>query len=155
MGRLERPPYSYREDPAVPALPESPVILVMDGDCALCTRGARVIARADTSDRVRIATVNSKAGQALLNHYGLEPGDPWSWLALIEGRAHTGSHAIIAVGRQLAWPWPALAWFGGLVPPFLREPLYRWVARNRIRWFGRADMCAVPEPGLRRRLIEP
>jgi predicted DCC family thiol-disulfide oxidoreductase YuxK len=35
----------------------------------------------------------------------------------------------------------------------LRDGLYRLVARNRYRWFGRTDICAMPDPGVRKRLM--
>ena len=39
--------------------------------------------------------------------------------------------------------WRAAA-FGYALPKRLRDPLYRWVARNRYRWFGRRAQCFVP-----------
>lgn len=153
MARLDHAPYSWRDDRAVPRLPEDKIILVMDGNCALCSRGARTIASADKGDIIRITTIQSETGRALLEHFRLDPDDPWTWLALVEGCALTSSDAIIAVGKRLKAPWPWLATIGSLVPRFLREPAYRLVARNRIAWFGRAHLCSVPEPALRSRLI--
>lgn len=153
MARLDHRPFSWRDDPDVPAIPDDHVVLVMDGNCALCSRGARTIAGADLRDQVRITTVQSQTGRALLSHFGLDPDDPWSWLALVDGCALTSSDAILAVGRSLSGPWPLLARLGKWVPRVLREPAYRFVARNRIAWFGRADLCALSDPELQRRLI--
>jgi predicted DCC family thiol-disulfide oxidoreductase YuxK len=65
----------------------------MDGGCALCSWGARTIARHDKADVFRIATVQSETGEALLRRHDLDPGDPWSWLVIDGERALTGSDA--------------------------------------------------------------
>ncbi|MEM1314164.1 MAG: DUF393 domain-containing protein [Pseudomonadota bacterium] len=151
MRLADRPPFSYRDDPAVPPLPDRPVA-VMDGGCALCTTGARWIARLDRSGEIAIAPASGSAGAALLRHYGLDPEDPDSWLYLENGRALGGLEAIAALGRRVGGAGrllAALAW----PPERLRDALYRRIARNRLRLFGRADICATPDPELRARLL--
>ncbi|PWE17517.1 DUF393 domain-containing protein [Marinicauda salina] len=147
-------PYSFRDDPAVPDFPDDRVLLVVDGDCALCSWGARTVARGDPDDLFRITTVQSDLGGALLAHYGIDAGDPWTWLVVEDGIAKTSSDGVIAVGRRLAGFWGVLARIAGVFPKFLREPVYRFVARHRIRVFGPGDVCALPDPALRRRLID-
>ncbi|MFW5660149.1 MAG: thiol-disulfide oxidoreductase DCC family protein [Oceanicaulis sp.] len=125
----------------------------MDAECALCSWGARTIAANDHRDRFRIAPMQSALGRSLLIEHGLDPDDPSSWLLLKDGQAMTGARAVIAAGRRLAFPWSAIAALGACVPAALREPLYHHVARNRIRWFGKGDLCALPDPELKRRLL--
>ncbi|MEM6441119.1 MAG: DCC1-like thiol-disulfide oxidoreductase family protein [Pseudomonadota bacterium] len=151
MRLSDRPPYSYRDDPAVPPLPDGPVA-VMDGDCALCTFGARWIARLDRRGAISIAPASGRVGAALLGHYGLDPQDPDSWLFLDQGRGLGGLEAIAALGRRLGgagWLLAPLAW----PPEPLRDVLYRAVARRRRHLFGRADLCAAPDPRLQARLL--
>lgn len=137
------------------APPPGKLVLVMDGHCAVCSWGARTIAAHDADDMFRIAPLQGALGRSLLITHGLDPDDPESWLLLRDGEALTGAGAVIAAGRRLSMPWRALAWLGACVPGPLREPVYRVLARNRINWFGRADLCAMPDPALQRRLISP
>ena len=74
---------------------------------------------------------------------GLHPDDPNALLLLAGSSATTDSDAILRV----------LAGFGGiwrvsmglrLIPRTLRDPAYRWLARNRYRWFGRSEACWLP-----------
>jgi predicted DCC family thiol-disulfide oxidoreductase YuxK len=95
------PPYSYRNDPSVPHIPHDGPLTVMDGDCALCTIGARMIARLDKREEVRIATAQSALGAALLAHYGLDPEDPDTWLAIIDGKASTSLPAMTRLARHM------------------------------------------------------
>ena len=138
---------------AVPAFDDSRPIAFMDGECALCTGGARLISRFDRRSEIRICPTQSKLGQAVLRHYGLDPTDPDSWLFLSDGKATTSMDAIIRVGERMGGPG-RLA--GGLrvLPRSARDWLYRRIARNRYAVLGRTDMCAVPDKALQQRLMQ-
>lgn len=145
--------FSCRDDDTVPAFDDDGPVVVMDGECALCTTGARLIARFDRRREFRICRVQSPLGQALFRHYGLEPGDPESWLYLAGGQAHTSLDALIRAGQRVGgagWLLQPLR----LLPRAAQDWVYRRLARNRYRLFGRTDMCAVPDPALRARLME-
>ncbi|MGB0410271.1 MAG: thiol-disulfide oxidoreductase DCC family protein, partial [Pikeienuella sp.] len=136
--------HSYRADPAVPSFDESRALVVMDAECALCCRGARLIAQADKAHEFQITTAQSPLGRALLVHYGLNPDDPESWLYLTDGRAFHSLDAIIRVGKRLGGPMRLWSVFAP-IPRGMQDWLYRRMARNRYR-FGRGDMCALPDP---------
>lgn len=148
---LERKAYSYRKDPAIPAFDDRGQIAIMDGDCALCSWGARTIARLDKSERFRICPVQSRTGDALVRHYGLDPMDPETWLFLEEGQAWSGMEAIIRIGERLGGAG-RLVTLLRILPRGLREWVYRRIAHNRYR-FGKSDMCATLDEKLRRRLM--
>ena len=66
-------------------------------------------------------------------------------MILLDGvRAHTRSSAALRVAAKLDQGWPLLAVFL-VIPRPLRDLVYRWVAGNRYRWFGKRDACYVPE----------
>jgi predicted DCC family thiol-disulfide oxidoreductase YuxK len=146
-----REAYSYRGDEAVPAFDDSGPIVFMDGECVLCTRGAQMIARRDRAGTFRICPIKSPLGRSVMNHYGLDADDPESWLYLVDGRAYTSLDAIIRVGRRLGG-WGRLLGALLVLPRPAQDWLYRRIALNRYL-AGRTDMCAVPDPALKRRLI--
>ena len=128
-------------------------IAVMDGTCALCCFGARMIHRLDRSGDIKICPIQSDRGRALLMENGLDPDDPATWLFIENGNVWTDLEAMIRVGersggfgRILSLLWVA--------PKPLRGWLYERIARNRYAMFGRSEMCEIPDPGLRARLIE-
>lgn len=147
-----RPPYSYRDDPAVPRFDDDGPLAIMDGDCALCATGARIIARLDRKRIFRIGRTQSPVGAALVRHYGLEPADPETWLFLKDGHAYAGMEAIIRIGACLGGAGRLLGAMR-VLPRAVREWIYRRIARNRF-WFGRTDICALPDKELRARLLE-
>lgn len=83
---------------------------------------------------------------------GLDADAPETWVYWDGARAHTHSDAIIELGRRLGGLARA-AELLRLLPRLWRDGIYLWVARNRYRWFGRAQLCAAPSPRLRARLL--
>lgn len=146
-------PYAYRADPDVPAFDDSGPVAFMDGQCVLCTFGARMIARFDSSHQIRICRVQTPLGQSMLAHYGLVLDDPESWLLLMDGKAYTSLDAMIHAGRIVGGIGLLLQPLK-LLPRPVQDWLYRRIARNRYALFGRTDMCAVPDPALRARLMD-
>jgi predicted DCC family thiol-disulfide oxidoreductase YuxK len=120
-------------------------VLVFDGVCVLCSRWVHFILKHDRGARIRLAPMQSPSGRELLAKFGLDPDDPLSLLYVIDGRGYQDSDAILRVLTSFGGAWHAAAVLR-VIPRFVRDPLYRWLARNRYRWFGRADQCLVPAP---------
>lgn len=144
-------PYSYRDDPAVPPFDDSRPVYVFDGECVLCSRGAAWLMRHDPAGRVRFTSARGPLGQALYVHYGL-PIDE-SYLLLDRGRLYTATDGFLHLFGVLGgwWRWLEV---GRLVPGAWRDAAYAVIARNRLRWFGRAEHCALLTPDQRAHLID-
>ncbi len=129
------------------------MILLFDGVCNLCQGSVRFVLERDRAGLFQFASLQSPKGKDLLEQHGL-PTDELSHMVLIEeGRAYIRSTAVLRTARRLSGLWPLLYAFI-LVPRFLRDPLYDWVASNRYRWFGRQDACMIPTPELRSRFLD-
>jgi predicted DCC family thiol-disulfide oxidoreductase YuxK len=152
MGAICGKTYSYREDSSVPRFDDSAPIAFMDGECALCTGVARFIARLDKRGEFRICPIQSALGQAIFQHYGLDFSNPESWLYLRGGNAFASLDAVIEAGNRLGGPARLLRAFTAMPQP-ARDWLYRRIARNRYAIFGRAEMCSIPDPSLKQRLL--
>lgn len=127
-------------------------IVVFDGACALCSGWVGFLLRHDRARRFRFAAMQGDTGRRLLAAHGLDPDDPMSFLLLDAAGATTDSDAIIAVLARLGGAW-RIARALSVVPRGLRDPLYRWLARNRYRWFGRKDACYLPTEADRDRFL--
>lgn len=128
-------------------------IVVFDGVCHLCNGWVQFLLRFDTRGVYRFASMQSETGHKLLKDHGLNPDDPSSFLLLREGRARTDSDAILDVLTGLGGPWRM---FGvlRLVPRALRNRIYRFIARNRYRLFGKREFCMMPTPEMATRFVD-
>jgi predicted DCC family thiol-disulfide oxidoreductase YuxK len=120
-------------------------VIVFDGVCLLCSRWVRFIVARDPKKRYRFAAMQSESGRKLLSTHGLDPDDPVSLLLFDGARPWTDTEAILRVVTRFGGAW-RLAALARVVPRALRDPLYRYLARRRYRWFGRLESCALPSP---------
>lgn len=136
-----------------PAENEHPVVL-FDGVCNLCNGTVQFVIRRDRAQRFRFAPLQSEAAARACAAAGVAaPGsEPGSMLLILGDRVVDRSTAALHIARRLPFPWPLFSVFL-LVPRFLRDLVYRFVARNRYRWFGKNESCMVPTPELRGRFL--
>ena len=127
-------------------------VVVMDATCALCSWGARMIHQMDRSGDIKIAPIQTETGAALMRKNGLDPLDPDSWLFIENGTVWRDFDAVIRVGERSGGVG-RLCSVLRLVPRPVRDWLYQRMARNRYTMFGRGDMCALPDPAFRARLL--
>ena len=127
-------------------------IVLFDGVCNLCNGSVQFLLRRDRRRRFRFAALQSAAGQALLQEYGLPTQILPTIVVLEGGQARVRSDAALHLARRLPWPWPALAVFR-ILPRPLRDALYTFVARHRYRWFGRTESCMLPTPDVADRFL--
>jgi predicted DCC family thiol-disulfide oxidoreductase YuxK len=123
-----------------------------DGVCALCNRFVRRLLRADRGRELRFAPLQGETARRLLPS---QPQDPahWSILYLDAGGLHARSDAVLRILARTKGPLRWLSLLLRAVPRFVRDALYRLVARRRYRWFGELPACPVPDPTVRDRML--
>lgn len=122
--------------------PTHPVIF-FDGVCNLCTGSVQFIIKHDPKQYFRFASLQSELGQQFLQQNGLSADTFDSFIVWENGKYYTESTAALRVARKLSGLWPALYAFI-LLPAFIRNSVYRLIARNRYRWFGKKEACWIP-----------
>ena len=127
-------------------------IVMFDGQCNLCNGSVKFIIRHDPRRRFRFVSLQSDSGRKIVEGHGRNPEDVDTILLLENGRLYERSTVALRVARALTVPWPLL-YALIVVPPPLRDLVYRWIARNRYRWFGKTDACMMPTPDMRARFL--
>ncbi len=122
-------------------------ILVYDGACVLCNGYITYMLKHDTYNRVVIAPLQSKMGSLLL-----KPEEDSVYL-LRMGKLYDQSDVGLRVAQFLPFPHN-LPYMFLLVPRKIRNLVYRWIARNRFRWFGRNDSCKLISIENRHKLLD-
>ncbi|ABF87232.1 conserved hypothetical protein [Myxococcus xanthus DK 1622] len=128
-------------------------VVLFDGVCNLCNGTVLFIIDRDPEARIRFTALQSQRAAALLAPHGVVPKEePDSFVLLQDGKLYERSTAALRVARMLKGPWRFLYAFI-VVPRPLRDLVYRIIARNRYRWFGREAQCRIPTPELRARFL--
>lgn len=127
-------------------------IIVFDALCVLCSANAQFVLRHDRRGHFRLASMQGEVGSALYRRFGIDPADPETLIVVERDHALRDSDAVLAIYAGLGWPWRMLGLFR-LVPRVLRDPVYRLVARNRYRLFGKRETCWVPSAEHQARIL--
>ena len=126
-------------------------ILFFDGVCGLCNRFVDLLLKSDSRDQFRYAPLQGDTAQRMLALQDRN-GDPQSFVLLENDKRYEQSGAVLLALRRLGGPWGLIATLY-VFPRPLRDFVYRIVARNRYRWFGRRDECRLPTPEERDRFL--
>ena len=128
------------------------MVIVFDGVCNLCNRWVRFLLPRDRSDVFQFAHCQSEYGGAVLDGLGETRDDP-STVVLIDGdKVHLRSTAVLRALAALGGVWRGMLLLL-IIPRPLRDTAYTFIARRRYRWFGRTELCVVPEPGWQERFL--
>jgi len=140
-------------------MPVSNPIVLYDGVCGLCNRSVQFLLKHDKDGRFRFASLQSNFAEKVLGRHGLDPKD-LDTVHVVENYDQPGervlqrSDAILRAGRELGGFWSASSSVARIVPRPLRDLVYRFVATNRYRVFGKYDTCMLPDPNQRSRFLD-
>lgn len=122
---------------------ENPII-IFDGVCNLCNGTVDFIVKRDKKKQFRFAALQSETGKKFLSDFQVKPNAD-SVVLIYQNKIFIESDAALEIARFLSFPWKFLAVFK-YFPKKFRDRIYRWIARNRYRWFGKCETCRIPTP---------
>jgi predicted DCC family thiol-disulfide oxidoreductase YuxK len=137
---------SRRMDSEIPSS-----IVFFDGVCNLCNGFVDFIVQRDHAHVLRFASLQGKTARERLGPGAGEK--PASVVFYENGLVTTESSAVIRVLTRLGGAWRVI-WLLKLIPSFVRDPIYRFIARNRYRWFGKRETCRLPSPEEKKLFLE-
>lgn len=116
-------------------------IILFDGVCNLCHGIVFFLRKRDKKGLFQFVAIQSEAGQTLLRPYAVTNEN--DTLYYLRGNACLQkSTAILYLLKDIGGGWkcfyPLI-----LVPVCIRDAVYRFVSRNRYRWFGRREGCTL------------
>lgn len=131
---------------------ETHKIILFDGVCNLCNGSVTFVIKRDSKNRFKYAALQSEAGQALIQKHHIDTEKTDSIILIDNDKAYIKSTAALRIAKNLSGGWPLLYVFI-IVPTFLRNWVYDWVARNRYTWFGKKESCMIPTPELKDKFL--
>ena len=115
-------------------------ILMFDGVCNLCSRLVQFINKRDKKAKLLFISLQSAYGQSLLRKFGL-PSDDFDTVVYIRGDKYfLKSSAILHILKELGGIWKLFIIFI-IIPGFIRDYIYKIIAKTRYKIFGRQDSC--------------
>lgn len=127
-------------------------IVLFDGVCNLCNASVQFIIKRDNDKRFKFASLQSDFAKQLFREKGFDTLGIDSIVLFEDGKFAVRSTAALKIARNLDGLW--FLFYGFIIlPAFLRDIVYDFIARNRYKWFGRKDSCAVPGPGMMDRFL--
>jgi predicted DCC family thiol-disulfide oxidoreductase YuxK len=136
-------------------LTETPAhnLVLFDGVCNLCNGAVQFIIKRDPQQKFRFASLQSAVAQQYIKSLSLTGPALYSIILIKKGRAYDRSSAVLEIARDLSGLWSTVYVFK-IIPAFIRDVLYSWVAKNRYRFFGKKDECMIPTADLKARFVE-
>lgn len=123
-------------------------IILFDGVCNLCNASIHFVIDRDKQKYFRYASLQSNTGETYLKKFGM-PANVFNSIVLVEGdKFYTRSTAALRIAKKMDGAWPILYAFI-IIPPFIRNAVYDYIAKNRYKWFGKEETCRIPTPELK------
>lgn len=127
-------------------------IILFDGVCNLCNGAVIYIIKRDKKNVFKFAALQSEIGAQLIAKFNIDTEIVDS-IILIDGeKQYEKSSAALYIAKHLSGAYPLLFGFM-VVPRFIRDSVYDYVAKNRYKWFGKKESCMIPTVELKEKFL--
>lgn len=139
----------------IDTVPKHKQLILFDGVCNLCNSSVVYTIIRDKNDVFLFAPLQSKIGEAIINEFNIDTTETDSIL-LYNPETRTvfsKSTAALKVAKSLSFPVNILSIFI-VIPSFIRNWVYDFIAKNRYKWYGRKESCMIPTPELKNKFLD-
>jgi len=135
------------------SLPENKKIVLFDGVCNLCSSAVQYIINHDKKDIFRFVALQSELGISICKYLGISFSKMDSIILYDPKTAYFyKSSAVIEIAKNFGGLWKLTPVFR-IVPIFISDRIYDYVAKNRYNWYGKKESCMIPTPELKAKFL--
>ena len=135
------------------SLPKNKKIILFDGVCHLCNASVEFVIQHDKKNVFRFVAIQSDLGTTIIKHIGIDSKNIDSIVLYEPGVAYYyKSNAALEIAKDLSGLFHYASLFR-IIPTFLRNPIYDYVAKNRYKWYGKQNSCMIPKPEIENRFL--
>lgn len=135
-------------------VPNNKSLILFDGVCNLCNSSVQYIIKHDKSNKFMFAPLQGATGKNIVEHYNIDTSKIDSIILYTPEKGIVyKSTAALKVAGKLGFPSNILSIFL-IVPAFIRNWVYDFIAKNRYIWYGKKDACMIPTPELRTKFLD-
>ena len=135
-------------------IPNNKQLILFDGVCNLCNSSVLYVIKRDKKDKFVFAPLQSDVGEEIIKKFNINTVNTDSILLYNpkKDRLTYKSTAALLVAKDLGFPTCILSIFL-IVPTFIRNWIYNYIAKNRYKWYGKKESCMIPTPELKSKFI--
>lgn len=135
-------------------IPENKALILFDGVCNLCSSSVQYVIERDKNNYFVFAALQSDLGQQIIKTYKIDHSKTDSILLYRKDKGvKSKSTAALLIAKHLKFPTKLLYPFI-ILPAFIRNMVYDFIAKNRYKWYGKKESCWIPTPGLKAKFLE-
>lgn len=135
-------------------IPKHKKLILFDGVCNLCNSSVQYVIKHDKKNQFMFTALQSDVGKEIITKYNIDTSKTDSILLYTpEKGVVSKSTAALKVAINLGFPQNIMGVFF-IVPPFIRNWVYDYIAKNRYKWYGKQESCWIPTPELKSKFLE-
>lgn len=134
-------------------LPKDKKIILFDGVCNLCDATVQYVIKKDVNDVFRFVAIQSELGQKIIDYIKVDTSQTDSIILYIPGMAYfVKADAAFNIAKDLGGLISFTSYLS-ILPNFIKNFGYDFVAKNRYKWYGKKDSCMIPTPELKSKFL--
>ena len=127
-------------------------IILFDGVCNLCNGAVNFVINRDPGNVFKFTPLQEKQGVLLLKKHAIDAKMLDSIVLIENGNVYIKSSAALRIAKKMSNLWP-LFFALLIIPRFMRDGVYDFIAKNRYKWFGKKEQCMIPTLGLKEKFL--
>jgi predicted DCC family thiol-disulfide oxidoreductase YuxK len=129
-------------------------LILFDGVCNLCNTSVQYVIKHDKKNSFMFTALQSDIGQQIIKDYNIDTSKTDSILLYTpQTGVVSKSTAALKIAQNLGFPQNVMSIFF-IVPPFIRNGVYDYIAKNRYKWYGKKESCMIPTPELKSKFLK-
>jgi predicted DCC family thiol-disulfide oxidoreductase YuxK len=128
-------------------------IVFFDGVCNFCNSTVDMIYSKNKKRNIFYSSLQSEFAQKFLGNNGINTNDLDTVIFYASGKFYFRSGAILQISKHLNGGYKLLSVFV-IIPAFIRDGIYKWIAKNRYKFFGKKETCRIPSPEEKQYFLE-
>lgn len=136
-------------------IPKDKQLILFDGVCNLCNNSVLYVIKRDKTNTFLFAPLQSLTGQEIIKEFNIDTTNIDSILLFNANnrKIYSKSSAALHIAKSLSFPTRLLSVFL-IIPNFMRNWVYDFIAKNRYKWYGKKDACMIPTPELKSKFLD-
>lgn len=134
-------------------IPKNKKLILFDGVCNLCNSSVQYVIKHDKHNIFLFAPLQGETGKKIISHYNIDTSKTDSIILYSEEKGVVyKSTAALKIASRIGFPRNLISIFL-IVPAFIRNWVYDFIAKNRYKWYGKKDECMIPTPDLKSKFL--